>query len=295
MIESERIGPSVNPELSNNTSSFETKEFPSITLSDGRLKFESWEHFAAEVESLESEVDQRETEFNAQFESQSTFTDIDLFEESSGYDDFLPLKDLENELGFSSKRIEIEALHDIWLDSPEQDFENHPYKIDGLTPALRTLVNANYEVEIEDEVVSLVLPCVPIPFTPCRCVNIENGEGIFGNLRTVSTGAYKSGLFSQILATSVSAYRLRSGRWRRSRQALKVSAGGSQSNYFSCNALENSAIGHVKGWKKTKTLTKTSIHVDVLQPKKIRRNQMSHSSWIDYNNANLVQFWHDWN
>ncbi len=128
--------------------------FAGFVVDGDLLNFESAEAVEQVLLCLEDAYDAHQDAFEAEYGDLSD-EEIELIEEEIGFDDYLPLREFENTLGFASLRSKIEIEEEAWLDNEELDLDNNPddhFIVDDVT---RTIFNESGQLMIAGELVDV--------------------------------------------------------------------------------------------------------------------------------------------
>lgn len=121
---------------------------PSITVANGILSFNSFADVEQTLDYLEYRYEQYDDAFLTQYPG-LTDDQYETLEESLNYDDDQPYINFENQYGISSKRAQIVAAEDAWLDTAYGDsISMDPDDIFIPDDELRTIVNSFGELRI---------------------------------------------------------------------------------------------------------------------------------------------------
>lgn len=117
------------------------------------LVFESVNHYTQVLEALEELIEAHEDNFVSQYDNLNE-DDLNHVEEQIGHNEYLPLIQFEQELGFCSLRQVVSVWQEDWLESqPENDIDFSDDPDDWFTfaedDAERTLLNIYGEVVID--------------------------------------------------------------------------------------------------------------------------------------------------
>jgi len=127
----------------------------SITVENGLLVFENYEHLELVVEGLINLQENHLSSFNEAYPDLNN-EQLDLKEEEIGFETYAPLIEFETLLNFNSRRAHIESNIIQWLDQLEINLEDNPNRADTFSPEFRTIMNLNGKVKIGTEIVDLL-------------------------------------------------------------------------------------------------------------------------------------------
>ncbi len=146
-----------------------------IQVEMGKLKFTNVEHFQAVLNYLENRVDSYNDSFSLA-NWHLTDQQFNEYADLHSFDEYYPLVDFENSLGFYSRRKFIEDKIDVWLNNPTLNLNNIPHRLDNLDKITRTLLDQNGTVIIGNQIINFLS-------------GIENNK-CYRNRAGVTTGYY---------------------------------------------------------------------------------------------------------
>ncbi|MEM6829924.1 MAG: hypothetical protein AAF551_05370 [Bacteroidota bacterium] len=123
---------------------------PAISTENGMLSFSSEQDVVQALDYLEYAYEQYDNAFLAQY-AHLTNDEIGELEEQIGYDDERPYKDFELRYHLNSKRAELSAAEDFWLEQTDSEYPNQEENPDYQfiqDDEIRTVINANGEVKV---------------------------------------------------------------------------------------------------------------------------------------------------
>ncbi|HOC40864.1 MAG TPA: hypothetical protein PKK38_05720 [Bacteroidales bacterium] len=132
----------------------ESKGFKGINGSDQILVFQDMRTFnvtLAELERQTKELDNAFVEYYSELEEEA----LNDKEKEIGFSEEQPLFVFENTLGFNSLHKKIAIEEEQWLNQEELDFENDPNNHFVMEDEVRTILNADGEVQIGNSIYKL--------------------------------------------------------------------------------------------------------------------------------------------
>jgi len=239
----------------NKLTSCSDNDLDSIQIVDGMLKFNSVDHFRRVLECLEYEVEAHNDSFETAY---SSYTDeqMDSIADLIGFNEWQPLVDFDTRLGFYSRRKYIEDKIVQWLDTSSINIplQNNPDNLDGVSEELRTLLNVDGNVMIDNSTYNFIVSM----FNPqCRRIHHNYATYVYdnGNKYYEIKVAVNSLPIVKTMTGKVTNFAIKKGKWKRSRARLFVQVSGYDRD-ADCNfPLPDGAF---KGPKRRKSLTAKS-------------------------------------
>ncbi len=203
-----------------------------VVLDGDMLSFESNEHVEQVLECLEQAYENHQDAFEAQYGDLSD-DEMELIEEEIGFDDYLPLRDFENALGFASLRNKIEIEEEAWLNNEEPDWDNDPddhFVVDEVT---RTIFSENGQLMVAGELVDVsTLEELQEGSADSRSNGCKTGKSKSQNINYASGYRMRKRIairsypwHTYVKARTIS-YKRKRGRWKRHRRRICAQAGG---------------------------------------------------------------------
>jgi len=132
-----------------------SRGFTGARSSTQLLVFEDMEHFKATLAELERQVEELDSaflEYYPDLDGDSLIT----IEEEIGFNEEDPLYNFGEKLHFHTLHADIATAEEEWLDNEELDEENDPDDYFVFDESVRTLLNADNEVQIGNSIYKLV-------------------------------------------------------------------------------------------------------------------------------------------
>lgn len=269
---------------------------PPITMVNGMMSFASNADVESTIDYLEYKYDQYDDAFLSQYPG-LTDDQYDVLEESINYNDDLPYISFESQYGILSKRAQITANEDSWLESTNGDsVDLDPDNSFVPDDELRTIVNiygelkigtklyhfnddgTYYEVSAQYLTEFMALRTLkknqPLPdhVVVRSLVNSENAESCKAGKRSV--GYQKNGGWRYKHVTSIwnfpwggrligktKSYKKKNGHWRKRRATIGVQVMGDVVNHVCDGAAHIDSPYREKRRRKVKVKGKSQIFI----------------------------------
>lgn len=200
---------------------------------------------------------------------------IDNYEEMTGWDENQPLIDFENSLGFSSRRKLVESQIVAWLENSigDLDLDQDPDDSDYLDEELRTLLTHDGKVSVGGQILdyleganftsdevgnssfsssSVVTPCLPFRKKKDDEEYVDELKKIKVKVRTAHWP-----WLGKSLSKIINFKRKNNGGWKRDRATLRASLGG---QFRKSDCEDNIPAGAFKSFKFRKK-RKVKFHI----------------------------------